>query len=274
MATVSRKCVPPDPLRAFVKCFWYWEGTPQPHTQECLMPDAEPAIIFNLREGGIRIYDADDLTRHRTFSGAVISGARTGAFVIDAFQEDRVFGIQFHPGGTFPFFRAPASELENQTADLDCLWRGTGEELRERLLAAENIEEMFGLAQACLLAQLVRPMELHPAVRFARGEFSRQPHRVSVASVQEAIGLSQRRFIQLFHSQMGLTPKAFCRVRRFQRVLHRVHGVKEVDWTDVALESGYFDQAHFIHDFREFSGLTPRQYLARVTEHLNHVPVV
>jgi AraC-like DNA-binding protein len=78
-------------------------------------------------------------------------------------------------------------------------------------------------------------------------------------------GLSERRFIEVFHEQVGLTPKAFCRVRRFQRVLKSVHGAREVDWAQVALDCGYYDQPHFIHDFRGFSGLTPAQYVARAT---------
>ena len=95
-----------------------------------------------------------------------------------------------------------------------------------------------------------------------------------MASLSSEIGLSQRRFIQLFQEQIGLTPKAFYRVRQFQRILQRVHGVQEIDWSQIALECGYYDQAHFIHDFREFSGMTPTRYVACATEHLNHVPVL
>jgi methylphosphotriester-DNA--protein-cysteine methyltransferase len=95
-----------------------------------------------------------------------------------------------------------------------------------------------------------------------------------VSGVIDRIGLSQRRLIDLFHDQVGLTPKAFCRVRRFQRVLETVHRKPGVDWAQVALDGGYYDQAHFIHDFQGFSGMTPATYLARATEHLNHVPIV
>ena len=73
---------------------------------------------------------------------------------------------------------------------------------------------------------------------------------------------------------MGLTPKSFSRVQRFQRVLRKVHRLPSIDWADVALECGYYDQAHFIHDFQSFSGFTPTVYAARATEHLNHVPLV
>jgi AraC-like DNA-binding protein len=236
------------------------------------MPNGESSMVFNLLDGPVRIYDADDLNRYQVYGHAVLSGARTKSFVIDTVQEERVFGIQFQPGGTFPFFRPPASEMENQTIDLLGLWGRAGDELRERLLAASTIDQMFLLSEKFLLVQMVRPLRLHRAVAFAQQQFCRYPHRVSVGSVVADVGMSQRRFIQLFHEQVGLTPKAFCRVRRFQRILHKVHKTREVDWADVALACGYYDQAHFIHDFRDFSGITPSQYLARATEHLNHVP--
>jgi AraC-like DNA-binding protein len=91
--------------------------------------------------------------------------------------------------------------------------------------------------------------------------------------VTAEIGLSPRRFIELFRRQVGLPPKVFCRVRRFQNVLQMVHQRTEIDWVRVALECGYYDQAHFIHDFQSFSGLTPSAYLAAATPHLNHVPL-
>jgi AraC-like DNA-binding protein len=274
VTVLSRQYVPPRPLSSFVKCFWYWEGAPETHSKERLMPNGEASIVFNLRDEAIRIYDADDLRRYDSYGHAVVSGARTRPFVIDTLQEERVFGIQFQPGGAFPFFRVPASEMENQSVDLDCLWPGIAGELRERLLAAASIDQMFVLSEEYLLARLVRPLELHRAVAFARQQFLRYPHQVSVGSVLDQVGLSSRRFIQLFHQQIGLAPKAFCRVCRFQHILHRVHGAQDVEWVQVALECGYYDQAHFIHEFRDFSGLTPTAYLARATAHLNHVPML
>jgi AraC-like DNA-binding protein len=86
-------------------------------------------------------------------------------------------------------------------------------------------------------------------------------------------GFSQRRFIQLFDQQVGLTPKLFFRVSRFQRAVLTVHNAGEVDWAGLALDCGYYDQAHFIHDFQAFAGITPTTYLVQRSEHLNHVPL-
>jgi AraC-like DNA-binding protein len=262
---------PQAPLAQFVKCFWYWEGAPQTHAKEQLMPNGEPAIIVNLRDEPMRIYDPRDLTRCETYGLAALSGPRSRPFVIDTEQEDRVFGIEFQPGGSFPFFRVPSSEIADSDVDLECLWRGSVQELRERLLESSDIETMFRLAEAFLLRQTMRPLQLHPGVAFALHRFCVRPHATTVASVLDRIGLSHRRFAQIFHDQVGLTPKSFSRVQRFQRVLRKVHRLPSIDWADVALECGYYDQAHFIHDFQTFSGFTPTVYAARATEHLNHV---
>jgi AraC-like DNA-binding protein len=92
--------------------------------------------------------------------------------------------------------------------------------------------------------------------------------------VTAQVGLSARRFIDVFGGEVGLTPKLFCRVRRFQKVLRGVAHGRRADWAAVAADCGYFDQAHFIHDFRAFSGLSPTAYLTQRTEHLNHVPII
>jgi AraC-like DNA-binding protein len=77
----------------------------------------------------------------------------------------------------------------------------------------------------------------------------------------------------MFTDEVGLTPKRFLRVLRFQGVIASVASQSSVDWSDLALGSGYYDQAHFTHDFRAFSGMTPATYLLHRTPHLNHVPV-
>lgn len=270
---------PSAPLSQLIQCFWYWEGAPATHTKERLMPTGEAAIIFNLRDEPIRIFDWKNLDRFESFGHAVLAGARSEPFAIDTLQQERVFGIQFRAGGSFPFFRPPSSEVENRSLSLDCVWNAAASTMRERLLEAESVPAMFAVAEEVLTQQLVRPLELHPAVAFAARRFSARPHTATVGDVLDDIGLSHRRFSQLFHDQTGLTPKAFCRVRRFQRVLRFIHAADEVEWTRVALDCGYYDQAHFIHDFQSFSGFTPTAYTASFAgresakEHINHVPL-
>lgn len=267
----SRRFTPRSVLSDFVRCFWYAEGAPRTHSQERLLPNGECSIIFNLREDPIRMYDARDLTRYDTYGLAVLSGARSDCFAIDTSQQERVVGIQFRPGGAFPFFRVPISEAEGTAIALEDLWRGHASEVRERVLAAGSVESMFAVLERCLLEQLIRPLALHPAVAYALEQFRCSGYIDRVAGVRERTGLSSRRFSELFRREVGLTPKVFCRVRRFQHALQTVHRRRDIDWLQVALDSGYYDQSHFIHDFQSFSGLTPSGYAVAATPHLNHV---
>jgi transcriptional regulator GlxA family with amidase domain len=111
-------------------------------------------------------------------------------------------------------------------------------------------------------------------VSFAVDNFRHRPNH-PISAVTDQVGLSDRRFIQLFSQHVGLTPKLFCRVQRFQRVLRNIVSTAAydsvIDWPQIALTCGYFDQAHFIHDFRAFSGINPTTYVANKTQFQNHV---
>lgn len=262
--------IPDPPLSEFVELLWLWEGYSQPHTFERLLPTGTQVLVVNLLEDRSRVYDRERLDRYETMRGAVVAGAYSEYSILDTAEQQATLGVQFRPGGAFPFFGLPADELQDRTVSLEDLWGAEAVCLRDRILAAATPEERCRILEGALLAR-ARSLARHPAVAFAVRELRRQR---TVASVLEQVGFSQRHFIQLFRRQVGLTPKLYCRVQRFQAVLHRLQGIgSEVDWAEVALSCGYFDQAHFIRDFRSFSGLTPSAYLAQRTGHLNHVPL-
>lgn len=183
---MHRLHTPAPPLDAFVRCFWYWEGAPQLHAHERLMPNGEAAIIFNLRDEEMRTYDPENLDRYVCCGLVTFSGPRMDCFAIETTSEDRVVGIQFQPGGTFPFFRAPASEMANQSLPLECLWRAATGEIREQLLAAGSVDAMFAVLEHSLMVQLARPLGLHPAVGYARAHICRAPHIATVSGLARA----------------------------------------------------------------------------------------
>jgi AraC-like DNA-binding protein len=259
-------------LAGFVDVLWYYEGPARPHKMERLLPDGSMELVVNLADDEVRVYDRRDQSRYERLSGGVLIGPHSDFFVIDTAEQQRVLGVHFRPGGAFPFLSLPAEELHGLHVSLAEVWSGFATEFRERLLAAPDTETRFDLLESALLHRLARPLAHHPAVGFALREFHR-PDNGAVAAVREQTGLSERRFIELFRQQVGLPPKLYCRVRRFQRAIRRVAHERAIDWADVAISSGYFDQAHLIHDFRAISGLSPGEYAALRTEHLNHVPI-
>ena len=265
--------IPRPPLSDFVNLFWLYEGNDPPHSKERLLPTGTMELVIDLREEELRVYDEQNHGQFQSFRTALVCGAHSEPFVIDTASQARVMGVHFKPGGAFPFLRLPATELHNAHVSLEVLWGMKAAELRDRLLEAGTPEMQFRILEEALLAYATWPLTRHPAVAFALEEFQSARHTNKISEVSTRTGLSQRRFIRVFGEEVGLTPKRFCRVRRFQEVLRLINKEQRVEWGEIALGCGYFDQAHFIHDFQAFSGLSPTAYLARCTEHFNHVPL-
>lgn len=264
---------PGPPLSNLIEVLWYGDGPAQPHHRERLLPDGSMELVINLSEDEVRVYDRLDYRKFEKLRGAALVGPHSEFFVIDTAEQRNVMGVHFRPGGAFPFLRLPAGELHGLHISLEDVWGSWAGELRERLLESPNLADRFRILEAALRARISRPLERHRAVEFALGQFYRGPGTRTIGDITEETGLSSRRFIELFRQQVGLTPKLFCRVRRFQEVVQRISPGRPIDWTDVALSCGYFDQAHFIHDFRAFAGLSPTRYAELRTEHTNHVPI-
>jgi AraC-like DNA-binding protein len=164
-------------------------------------------------------------------------------------------------------------------------------ELREQLCAAKTTIQRFHVMEKVLTTRLRRSPKRHPAVRMALHMFGSAGVGSAVQDVAREVSICKRHFIQLFSTEVGLTPKLFCRLLRFQRarVLAEQSGSIRLDpmerrqvpsvpnWAELATRCGYFDQSHMINDFQEFSGLSPTQFLrqhqrdARLKD--NHVPI-
>ena len=261
---------PAPPLGEFVQALWVFEGDPQPHPKERALPDGCALLIVNLHEDRTRLYDRHDFCLTRSFNGCALIAPQTEYNIIDS-ELRSIAGIHFKPGGLYPFMASPVDELQGERLPLDDLWGRFAGELRERLLEARGPEERLDVLEQAMLARARRPLVRHAAVRFALHEFAQGPCTQTVADVTDQTGLSARRFIEVFRRETGLTPKLFCRLQRFQQVLQVLAAGKPVEWADVALEAGYFDQAHFIHDFRAFSGINPSTYSAARPRFPNHV---
>jgi AraC-like DNA-binding protein len=253
----------PAPLLSdFVDNFWLYEGYEGEHSNERILPTGTIELVINLRENELRIYDAERPDVCSRFSGAVASGAYGKGFISDAEEEAFIMGIHFKPGGAFPFLGLPADELADTHIDLETLWGPSAMLLREELCEAMTAAERFHIIEEALISHLFCPMEHHYAVSTAFDAFERNPNR-AVRDIAMDAGLSQRRFIQIFRSEVGMTPKLFSRVQRFQRTRAIIHGQEKAaaDWVGIAMECGYSDQSHLIREFQEFSGLSPAAYL-------------
>jgi AraC-like DNA-binding protein len=245
------------PLSDFVALLWLAEDYVQPHAAERLLPTGAMDLVMSLDDSGS--------------VGDVVSGAHSRFTILDTSRPLTLIGVRFKPGGGFPFFGPPAGELQDLHVPLDALWGREAQLLRERLLEAHTPAAKFCVLQDCLQERLRHGPARDPVVEYAIGTLKHPG--TTVARVVERVGLSPRRFIARFRDEVGLTPKVFCRIHRFRRVIGALESRQKIDWATIALDCGYFDQAHFIHDFGEFAGVSPSAYLRERTSP-NHVAVV
>ncbi len=264
---------PGPPLDHFVNIFWLYEGYTLEHTHERLLPTGTVELVISLEEEHQRIYDRDDITRYERYRGPLVCGPHSRPFVIDTAQQTAIIGINFKPGGAARFMGVPAGELHNEHIELNLLWNSAAAEMRTANMEAPTTAAKFRVLERNLLARARGGFGQHPAVDYAVTRLRTLRGTAPVAEVLNSIGLSNRRFIELFQHEVGLTPKLFHRIMRFQDVITGLGPADRVNWIDVALGCGYYDQAHFIHDFRTFAGLSPTAYLRQRGEHQNHVPI-
>ena len=271
---VSYRYKPPPPLDRFIEVIWVMEAPAAPHSKERLLPDGSVEIVFDLGSGRFPIFTNEALSHRETFRESVVCGPHSQAFGIDTSSGTSVAGVHFKAGGAYPFLKLPCGELHNMHVSLDTFWgRAAATRVRDQLLEAPTPEAKARVLEHALLTIAAGGPERHPAVAFALHRFHSTPEATKISAVTDGVGISPRHFIDVFRNEVGLTPKLFCRVRRFQEVLRQISTGSRIHWPNVALEAGYFDQAHFIHDFRAFSGINPSSYLSNYQGHVNHVPV-
>ncbi|RKH59761.1 AraC family transcriptional regulator [Corallococcus llansteffanensis] len=178
-------------------------------------------------------------------------------------------GLQFKPGGAYPFFGLPMSELAHRSLSIDTLWgRADGERLRASLADAPSVQARLRTLEAALVDRLHRDDVFEPAAAYLvrRGirlvtEASEIPR---VSDLARTLGVSERNLRRAFDDVLGMGPKAFARLVRFRRAIQASESTfrgTRPDWGAIATGVGYYDQAHLIADFRAVTGTTPTAWL-------------
>jgi len=225
------------------------------------MPDSRLSLQINLHDDELRWYDSEG-GRCRRLKGFTIAGPQSRPFAVDALQR-RIVRVTFRPCGAYPFVRVPLSELHGNHVSLEDIWGREARALHARLAEAQTPEAIFELLGRGLLAVARDGAEIHPAISGALISCARSQYLVTATKLAFDAGMSPKRFIEKFSRQVGLTPKLYLCIARFERVIEGIYSHEHVDWAHIAAEHGFSDQSHLIRDFHEFAGLTPGSYFAR-----------
>jgi AraC-like DNA-binding protein len=227
-------------------------------------------LVFRLSDHPLRLFnDISDPIGYRV-GHTILGGARAAFYMREISAPVCSVGAQLHAGTAELLFGAPAREFAGRHTPVEDLWGSYVEEVRERLMESGDPHQLLDVFESLLAERLPAVRALHPAVAEALSRFRASP---DIRQAVKESGYSHRRFIALFHDGLGLTPKLYCRLKRFQGALEQVAVRPAASLVDVALEAGYSDQAHFNREFREFAGVSPGEYRELSPAFPHHVPI-
>jgi AraC-like DNA-binding protein len=184
--------------------------------------------------------------------------------------------IDFTPIGAYLFFRQPMSDMTNLVVGLDDVLGADGVRLVDRLKDAPGWDARFGILEEFVLRRVLGAREPSPGVSWAWRQLRRADGQVEIGRLAKELGCSRKHLITQFHEQLGASPKTIARILRFQhavRLFNRASRTSPLSGVDVAMACGYFDQAHFIKDFRQLAGITPSEYLRQRIPELTGIAV-
>ncbi|CAL9458818.1 hypothetical protein SUDANB95_02578 [Actinosynnema sp. ALI-1.44] len=253
---VSR--VPRPPLDGLIDDLYYLEGSP-PYARLTLPPMPAALLIVNLG-APFRIRAGADVETAEYADGCVVT-TPTRAVEFGYPPRSRSVGVHFKPWGLAPFLSMPAVELCDRPVTVEQVWgRAAVAGLRDRLAAAGRPGEMLTVLEDELMRRLRETAGLG-LVRHTSSVIAAARGAVAIGDLSVAAGVSGTHLARRFKELIGVTPKRLARTHRFAATVFALDPAGPIDWSELAGGAGYFDQAHFGHEFRAFTGLTPTRYL-------------
>jgi len=266
--------IPTFPLSQFVESIWFYEGFNPEFTKEKILPDGAIEFMIDLTDIPKKLFVDNDLDRYCLYKNAWISGERTGYIMIEQQpSQGSMLGVRFKPGGAYPFFSFPISEINDSVVELDLIYGSIILDLREQLLATNSVKEKFECVESFLINQAKRNLEPDQTVEFALRQILFSPQALAIKDLADKIGITQKHLITKFDNVVGLTPKLLTRISKFQKVIKTIGHQNQVEWSEIVYGCGYFDQSHFIKDFVHFSGMNPSKYLVERGQYLNTISI-
>jgi AraC-like DNA-binding protein len=250
------EAVPSPAIRPYVECLWALDGWTRGGALDPVLPDGHPEIIVHsgdpfasVAPSGVRTLQAPVL----------VAGQMRHALALTALGHAHVAGARLRPHGLKAFFGGSCEDLTDLVVDLASIDLQLARHLLVDVAARPTpMERMHALDRA--LCRWANGQRIDPLVGQACELATARRGLTRVSSLVRDAGLSARQFERRFGAQVGLSPKAFLRVVRFQQVLKAMDGGGPTDWARLAVEHGFYDQPHFVNDFKAFTGLAPTEW--------------
>lgn len=252
---------PAPDLADVVDC--YWEGWGDiPPLREKILPRQNVELMFNLR-GRHRILALDGRETDSAHNGGWLSGMQRRWMLIETYEGSHFVAARLKPWGAWRLLREPMREVSCRVPETHELWGRSGEDLLERLHGAPNPFARFDLLEQHLRRRLDLRTQQHADLVEASRRIRGAQGRLRITALCKDLGTSRATLGRRFREQVGLAPKTYARVIRIEALMGHLAAHGPDQWAGLAEDFGYHDQAHLVHDFQEFCGASPEEYLRR-----------
>ncbi|NAS13844.1 helix-turn-helix domain-containing protein [Poritiphilus flavus] len=262
----------PTRLEKYVSDLLYHKDYFPQHEKDKYLPDGAINIVFELTDNPKYIYDNESGKIQQECSDVWFSGVQKDYITISSHHEEMMV-LVFRPGAGFPLLHTSVAIYTNRVVPAEEVLGDPILKLFQELKLPTAPEEKFLAIERWLDVQLRKDDFYLEVIRYAIEAIENSPTQINLLKLSEKLGYSQKQFIQHFKKYVGITPKQFHRIVRFNEILSAVENGEELSWTVIAVDCGYFDQAHFIKDFQSFSGINPTKYLTDIGDYPNFLPV-
>lgn len=248
-------------LQPFVKCFWTLNDddvTKNPVKQR-ILPDGCMEMIFHYADLYQQYFeDGSSIIQPRSF----VFGQITTYIEIAPTGITGLIAARFLPDGLGPFLEMPVSSLANKATAINDVFGEKGKLLEENVIAATDNRERIKLIESFLLSRLVDPQTINTITKDCIDIIFQSQGQLDVLELADKLKINRRNMERKFVAAIGMSPKQLSRVVRLQATLKMLDQKNFSSLTSLAYENGYYDQAHFIKDFKEFTGISPKSFFS------------
>lgn len=270
---ISHLHIPSHPLSEFIASFFYYSGLVPDHALERLLPDGNVELIIDLTDAPKYIYDNESLKAIQSCRGMWFSGFRTAPITIPSGVDSEMIVVSFKKGRAFPFLIEPLHALKDTVVDAELVLDRELLTVREELRNEPDVPKKLSLLERRMTRMYRSRLRENPFVEHMVSHIVADPTHARLSELVREVGYSHKHLISIFRNHVGVTPKEFSRVMRFQKAIEEIERLGDINWSALALECGFYDQSHFIADFRTFCGSTPTEYLRQRGDYRNYLRV-
>lgn len=224
---------------------------------EPVLPDGCPEIVFNLADRFQRIPNYGDVETQAT---AIVSGQLRKRILIRPTGRVSLFGVRFRPHAAYGLLGVGMASLADHVVPLRDVMGEVSDQVETRIAEARTFQERVAAVEQMLTTRLRSWNGETSLAQGLSGTISESGGRIAVRELVDLSGVGERRIERIFAKHVGVSPKMFARIVRFQGVVRSIEAADSFGLLDTALSFGYYDQSHMIHDFNEFAGTSPLQY--------------